>query len=464
MSKRAPEWYIKNKLKVPQYFFDWCLAQIPKYEWSNKERTIVSSDHKANYTHKKRLTKRTNLNFFDGFKSFAIVLVTSTRIEIQSYGYWSRIVDGKQCIERELTNFERYSEGEHVKVTTSYDEQYRFGLTSNFGSMGGAYTYTEFYHNDWQERVMSVSELRYLNFAHGINPYVLDNIYKYKDEIEFLQKIGARKLADDVMYPKYDYSYLGDVYKTVDMRTITKKWLRENKAFFKNSDRDFMTYELERRIKMRNGKLVPGIEQYLTYRDISKIPKGVGMIRFQNWMLRNDVNFKYYLDYLGLLKDLNIDPTDNENLIIPKDLQKAHDNAVNLLNQIKEEERLKKLEEEQRRLKQRKKILKKLEMVIGHFAFMIPNESKDLIREGKELSHCVGSAGYVKSHAEGKTTIVFVRDVAAKEQSLYTLEYKNGTIVQLRGKHNQTAPEEVQDIANQWLDKVIKIQKKVGAL
>ncbi|EGY0036171.1 hypothetical protein JHL52_002661, partial [Listeria monocytogenes] len=53
-------------------------------------------------------------------------------------------------------------------------------------------------------------------------------------------------------------------------------------------------------------------------------------------------------------------------------------------------------------------------------------------------------------HIEGKTTIIFVRDKQYLEKSLYTLEYKNGQIYQLRGKHNCEPTHDVQEAANNW--------------
>ncbi|MCI3027714.1 PcfJ domain-containing protein [Desemzia sp. C1] len=447
---KEPKYYINHKLKPPKSFFDWCYSQIHTYKWSNKQKTILASDRQDCYVVEKRLTKRTNLTFFDKFYSFAIVLVTPKRIEIQSYCFWSKIEDGKQVIESELVNFEQFANNEHVKVSTRREGEYVYGLTPNFCS-GGAYSGTRFYHNDAIERIKDTSELRYLSFTQGLTIFELENIYKYRKEIEFLQKINARKLADEVMYPRYVYSSWS-CKKNVDMRTINEKWLRKNKPFFKNSDRSFREYELEKRIRERNGKVVPGIEEYLDYRDINKIPKGVGITRFQNWMVKNRVDFNYYLDYLSLLNDLNV-ALDSENLIIPKDLTKAHDNAVNLLNQMKREVETKEYEG---RLK---KILN-YEATIDNFSFVVPKDLNELIIEGKTLHHCVGGSGYINQHKNGQTTIVFVRRKECLEEPFFTLELKNRQIVQVRGKHNQDPPEEVTEVADKWLEWINSRSKK----
>ena len=44
---------------------------------------------------------------------------------------------------------------------------------------------------------------------------------------------------------------------------------------------------------------------------------------------------------------------------------------------------------------------------------------------------------------------------------LYTLEVKQGKIVQFRGKYNQDVPTDVWDIANEWM-KQTKLVKKVA--
>lgn len=442
---KKAQWYVEHKLKPPKAFFDWCSSQIHTFKWENKQKTILASDRKNCYVVEKRLTKRTNLNFFDKFYSFAIILVTSKRIEIQTYCYWSRVVEGKQVIESELTNLERFSDDDHIKVTTQGND-YFFGLTK-MTDFGGPYTGTRFYSNDWIERIKTVSELRYLTFNddRGID---IAHLYKYRTEIEFLQKIRARKLSQEVMYPEHNYcSWGGCGYtKSVDMRTINERWLRENKQFLKNSDRNFLEFELERRIKARNGKVVPGIEAYLNYRDIKKIPAGVGIISFQNWVIKNRVDFKYYLDYLSLLEDLNIS-IDSKNLIMPKDLTKAHDNAVELLNQIKREI-------QDKEYKERKQALKRMNKEIDQFAFVVPKSLNELVAEGKALHHCVGGSHYVEQHKQGRTTILFIRRKEEPDKPLYTMEYKSGRIVQIRGKHNQDPPADIKGAADHWLKEV----------
>jgi len=79
--------------------------------------------------------------------------------------------------------------------------------------------------------------------------------------------------------------------------------------------------------------------------------------------------------------------------------------------------------------------------------------------EGKALSHCVGSARYTQDHANGKTTIIFVRSKDEPDKPFFTMEYQSGRIIQIRGKHNLSAPENIRQAAEQWLVEINKNTK-----
>lgn len=440
--KREAIYYIDNCLKPPKPFFEWCYSQIHTFKWSNKKQTIIASDRKNCEVIEKRLTKNSRLTFQDKFYSFAIVLVTKKRTEIQTYCFYSNIIDGKQEIECELTNLEQLKNDTHIEVGKWWSG-YSYGLVP-MTSMGSPYTGVIFFQNNWKEKIQSISELKYIDFSqYDLNSFQLKRFYKLRREIEYLQKIRASTICKELM----------DGAFTIDMRSFSEKWLRENKPALKNYKHSFNEFELERRIKARGGKVVPGSEKYLKFSDINLIPKKIGIVRFQNWVIKNKVNFNYYRDYLNLLKDLEIVP-DSENLIIPKNLNKAHDNAVELLNQLNRDIGAHKYA---KRLKQ----LRRLETVIGNYAFVVPNSLNELVVEGKKLHHCVGGSNYVRDHENGRTTIVFVRDKDSTDVPLFTMEYRGGQLVQLRGKHNCSAPDEVQAAVEQWTNWVKSGCKKM---
>lgn len=90
-----------------------------------------------------------------------------------------------------------------------------------------------------------------------------------------------------------------------------------------------------------------------------------------------------------------------------------------------------------------------------HFFIKIPEKSSDLMEEGKELGHCVGT--YVKNVSNGSSKIFFVREKSNPDKPLCTVEVKGGTVSQIQGKL-KTYPradsvgkdKEIYDFIEQW--------------
>ena len=452
----------ERRLKPPKQFWDWCYSQIRTYKWSNKSQTIIASDRPLGFCVEKKLTKSSRLTFYDKTYFFSIVLCTVKRIEIQSYEFRSKLVDGKQFIDWHFTNLERFENDKHVKIGQDYTGQYYPYLFSNYFG-GGYYTGNKFYPNNWIEKLKKVSELKYLKFG-DIAYWEIERFYKYKFEIEFAQKINAYKLAKEIMGYGYNWSPSTGCYtRSVDMRTLNRRWLQRNKQFFKNSNRSFAEFELSYRIKERNGQLVPGIEKYLTFQDIKKIPRGIGINKFQNWVIRNRVDFIEYLDYLKMLREMGIEP-EGDAMLVPKDFFGMHQHTCELYNQFREEQRRLQRAERDRAQREREKRMEAefnrrdvFDMTLAGYTFHVPSRVAELIYEGKKLHHCVSS--YTERHLKGQTMIVFVRPASKPNTPLYTLEVKLGQIIQFRGKYNNDVPEEVWDVAKKWL----QVTKQVKA-
>ena len=70
----------------------------------------------------------------------------------------------------------------------------------------------------------------------------------------------------------------------------------------------------------------------------------------------------------------------------------------------------------------------------------IPNESKDVLAEGTNQNHCVGS--YIPKILNGDTYIVFMRTTENPDKSCVTLEIKNKNLVTALGSYNRNPSEE----------------------
>ncbi|GGI64722.1 hypothetical protein GCM10011482_03760 [Enterococcus alcedinis] len=428
--------YANNKLKVPKAFFEWAYCQMPTYEWRNKEKSIIASTRKHSYCTTKKLVKNSRLTFFDKSRLFVIVLSTSKRIEIQTWNVASFFENGKQVYKDRLINLEVLAEGAHIKLSQSDDNNFRFGLKPTVGLF--SYYQPEVYENRWHDRLHRVSELKYIELPFL---YVEDipRVYKYRKQIEYAQKINAMHLANDIANNNNE----------IDMRIVTKNWLKKFKPFFKNTQYGYKEYLLKQALEKVGSRFIPGIEKYMAYKDVSKIPRSVKINKLQKYLIKQKTDFSYYRDYLKLLKDLK---TTKENIVyFPTDIVQAHDKAVDTLNATKREL-------VQEGFVARAEELKALEMVIGDYSFILPKCADDLVKEGQALRHCVSSSGYIGEHVAGKTTIIFARKREEPEKSFFTIEYRKKRIQQIQGNRNREhVPDDLQKVVDIWLRTANKI-------
>lgn len=155
--------------------------------------------------------------------------------------------------------------------------------------------------------------------------------------------------------------------------------------------------------------------------------------------------FMTYSDYISEGKKLNYDFT-SESVVFPQNVSIAHQEQI-------EFERQQELEEEKRKYKNFEKRLKRLKKKYtfsdGKFLIRPAENSDELLIEGNELHHCVYSC-YKDRYMEGDTDILFIRNCQEPDKPFYTLEYKNGNIVQCRTYHNKERTPEVANFLDKW--------------
>ncbi|HAQ7040683.1 TPA: hypothetical protein IX666_001922 [Enterococcus faecium] len=431
--------YRFKPLTPPKGFFKWCSSQITGYRWANKERTIVSTTRPEAPIISKRLTKASNLNRSERCYPFALVLSSKTRVEIQSFGIWVGIENGVETYEIARTNLECFCNDVHYQQ--HYFRNKWYGGLLNHGYMTGSYTNTQFYPNKWREKLAKNSPLKYCNLK-DISWYHLAHAYKYRREIEFLKLIHADKFADDMLFSAMHVIRDRVRGKSIDYRTVNMKWLRKHKGILKNSTITFCEMRLKEAIRKCHGKPIAGIEEILTVEDLKRIPTCVGLTSFQKWAVAQDLDFGMYVDYLNMLDELGIG-VDKENAM-PKEFRAAHDEKAKLVG-VKENK------EYEKEFNERVLQLKGLEKRLGDVQIVAPKEMGEMLVEGQNLRHCVGGQYYIRRHAKGETTILFVRKADKLDEPYLTLEMRNHRIVQLRGKRNQAAPPEIEQIIEKWV-------------
>jgi hypothetical protein len=91
---------------------------------------------------------------------------------------------------------------------------------------------------------------------------------------------------------------------------------------------------------------------------------------------------------------------------------------------------------------------KKYEFENKKYSIIIPKDTKDIVSEGIDLSHCVAS--YIDKILKGETFILFMREKENIDESLLTIEIKNNKINQVKGYSQREPNEEEIKFIEKW--------------
>ena len=164
---------------------------------------------------------------------------------------------------------------------------------------------------------------------------------------------------------------------------------------------------------------------------------------------------KDWCDYLSWCRELRIDLTDPYHYF-PPDFYKEHDRVAKVyqahLDEVEAEKKRQREAEAKKKMEAAKAAMAEIfRSNVGVDAFsikgkglilVVPTCAQDIRDEGEALHHCVGS--YIDRVAKGETNIFFVRKADAPTVPFFTMEFKNGKVVQCRGNRNCGMPPEVE--------------------
>jgi len=231
---------------------------------------------------------------------------------------------------------------------------------------------------------------------------------------------------------------------------LSAEWLATYRDLCEDRDKGLVTEKEKRLLRRRIGGA-----WYSTWR---KIAREVPLEGAMNYVQTSPQKGLYvmrpqdYYDYLQECKKLNLDLKD-KSVRFPKDFWAAHERCgKQILWEAGKETR--------------EKFAKALEKLLplawegGPFLIRPAGSPEELKEEGKALHHCVG--GYAERMAQGGTAIFFVRKADAPDEPFYTLEYRDGRIIQCRTVNNKfyEADEDVYAFCEEWLEWTKKGTKK----
>lgn len=287
--------------------------------------------------------------------------------------------------------------------------------------------------------------------------------------LEYLLKMGAVQLVDDLC--SYSYYASGAIngegknpseILKIDNRHLLKTALASNPSLdelrlYQTCDKCGYTLKIED-IKAW-AKLLGNDDETLTMILDSKV---VSVSKFLKYIESNVTSgisasstVRDWKDYINIVADLKLYDLGDAYYYLPKNLRAAHDKVVKE-KQLRKEQRAKELEREADNLMKKLVRTGKYEMSYKGLMMVVPKGAEDIKREGSIQHHCVG--GYVERVAKGETMILFIRKQEAPEKPYFTVEYKNGAVVQCRGHRNVDPPRKVKSFVMAWE----KRMKKAG--
>lgn len=150
-----------------------------------------------------------------------------------------------------------------------------------------------------------------------------------------------------------------------------------------------------------------------------------------------------YGDYLGWINKLGI--RKDKRVIYPKNFGQAHDTVMEQYEEAKDSVVLEAFKTAETTITGMTE-----PFVLGNLMIRPAASPSELQKESKALNHCVRT--YVDRVASGKTSILFIRKVEEPDTPWFTLELDcSGRVVQCRGDHNRTYPEEVGAFIDKWM-------------
>ena len=175
-----------------------------------------------------------------------------------------------------------------------------------------------------------------------------------------------------------------------------------------------------------------------------------------SYILEKGITIRDFKDHMKLLTKLGL--PQKKAWLYPKDFEKAHQEEIEM-DIMQNDTVSAKLQRQYKKTYERwKRIAKKVNMQDENYQIIFPLDCKDIKIEGKILHHCVGN--YVERAATGKTVILFMRSVEELDKRLYTMEYQNGKLIQIRASCNGASTEEARKLAERFAAEFAVAEKK----
>ena len=198
--------------------------------------------------------------------------------------------------------------------------------------------------------------------------------------------------------------------------------------------------------KIFGGHLAQFLGQY------GEDPRREKLAKWFSGQVKRDTDkaWNWWRDLLTMEAKLGNDIS-HDDVLMPKDLWRRHDEAAELFNAVKAKRDQELISTYGK--KRFRELKKRYAYTDGTLSIVIPTCAEEIENEGKLLRHCVG--GYAKRHIKGIKTIVFLRWRDDIHTPYMTIEIRDGCeIQQIHGYKNEVTGKTMRpmDIHGEFLD------------
>lgn len=286
--------------------------------------------------------------------------------------------------------------------------------------------------------------------------------------IEMYAKSGMKKLVDHLNSKEGKTKYINRRGKSLKAQLRIEDKERIRKLIEKQGDiRYLKIYQEERKhgvkysdeqvefmVKVNSyWKGTENVAYLLQYMTIQKLINRIEKYgKQENGYTSTGAVLCAYTDYLKMRIELGYD-LENEVYVFPNNLKEKHDLMVTEKREREDSLHMAKMKEQYPEIAKRYKALCKKYCFEKDNMFVRPaKNAAEIVSEGRELHHCVGREMYLKRHAEGKSTILFLRKKETPDVPYYTIEISGNELVQWYGIKD-TKPDE--GMVRAWLNEFI---------
>lgn len=298
-----------------------------------------------------------------------------------------------------------------------------------------------------------------------VNPFDYLRRYENYPEVERLYKAGLYKFAWEYMTKHVERGRNAWAYLTSpkDYGLVTQG------DFAEAAEKDYGIAELMARKRIRGWEFSDADEKAAAVAFMREVNWQQGD-RFEYSFITNRSLFGYwreqregyrgrnqtekyalqnffvdYNDYVRCCIELRYDLTDTA-ISRPHNFQEMHDRVTSLVRDLRAKREAEKLKGVQAVYEQLHDLI---EWTDGKLLVRMAHDAGDLIREGREMHHCVGTYG--RRVADGMCFIFFIRRAEKPDKPFYTVEIKPDLkklqVVQCRGyRNNDRSPEEREEV------------------